>query len=223
MLPEYFNGKVDYFVALAPIVRLDHSTNGAMVAASQIVNPLTTLIQALGLYNLVPRSGIAGDIMGSLCKLAPHLCVGLEEGFFDWNNEIDNASRYPDKETHGPSGSGWRNLIHYGQIIKAKQFQRYDFGSAENMKKYNSATPPKYDLSAIPLKMALMSGDVDALGDPTDVKWLKDESQSGLRTDLIKLELEYHYGHNSFMMANNMAWVQDAIKLIKPSEEIQIE
>jgi hypothetical protein len=34
MLPEYFKRKVDYFVALAPIVRLDHSTNGAMVAVS---------------------------------------------------------------------------------------------------------------------------------------------------------------------------------------------
>jgi lysosomal acid lipase/cholesteryl ester hydrolase len=32
--PEYFKKKVDLFVALAPIVRLDHSKNGAMVAAS---------------------------------------------------------------------------------------------------------------------------------------------------------------------------------------------
>jgi len=145
--------------------------------------------------------------MGSLCKLAPHLCVGLEEGFFDWNSEIDNAERYPDKETHGPSGSGWRNLVHYGQIIKAKQFQRYDWGIDENMKKYNSETPPKYDLSAIQVKMALLSGDVDALGDPTDIAWLKDESKSGLRKDLVVMANEYHYGHNSFMMANNMSYV----------------
>jgi hypothetical protein len=125
---------------------------------------------------LVPRSGIAKDTFVKLCKLAPSLCVALAEGFFIWNSEIDNALRYADIETHNPSGSGWRNIVHYGQIIKAKQFQRYDFGSEENMKKYNQATPPKYDLSAIPLKMALMSGDVDQLGDPTDITWLKDES-----------------------------------------------
>jgi len=114
MKPEYFKNKVDLFVALAPIVRLDHSTNSAMVAASQIIGPLTSIIETLKLYDLVPRSGIASDVMGSLCKLAPHLCVALEEGFFDWNSEIDNANRYPDKETHNPSGSGWRNLVHYG-------------------------------------------------------------------------------------------------------------
>ena len=125
---------------------------------------------------MIPRSEVASDVMGYLCKLSPHVCVALEEGFFDWNNEIDNSERFPDKESHNPSGSGWRNLVHYGQIIKAKQFQRYDFGTDENMKKYNSQTPPLYDLSAIPLKMALLSGDVDQLGDQTDIAWLKDES-----------------------------------------------
>jgi hypothetical protein len=63
-----------------------------------------------------------------------------------------------------------------------------------------------------------MSGDVDQLGDKTDVTWLKDESQSGLKNDLIILEHEYHYGHNSFMMAKNMSYVQDIIKLITPAE-----
>ena len=32
--PDYFKEKVEYFTALAPIVRLDHSTNKGMLAAS---------------------------------------------------------------------------------------------------------------------------------------------------------------------------------------------
>ena len=114
MMPDYFNNKVDLFIALAPIVRLDHSTNTAMVAASQIVDPLSTIIETLGIHNLVPRTAVITDLMGYVCKLSPHLCVALEEGFFDWNSEIDNANRYPDKEAHSPSGSGWRNIVHYG-------------------------------------------------------------------------------------------------------------
>ena len=62
--------------------------------------------------------------------------------------------------------------------------------------------------------MALLSGDVDQLGDETDVAWLKDEAQSGLKKDLIVLEHEYHYGHNSFMMANDMSYLQDVISLM---------
>jgi len=120
--PDYFKEKVEYFTALAPIVRLDHSTNGAMVAAAQIINPLSWLIQHLHVYNLVPRNGITGPFMGKFCKLAPHLCTAMQEGFFDWDGKIDNASRVADKQAHSPSGSGWRNLVHYAQIIKAKQF-----------------------------------------------------------------------------------------------------
>ena len=112
--PDYFKEKVEYFVALAPIVRLDHSTNTAMVAASQIINPITYLVQELGLYDLVPRNGITGPLMGHVCKLAPHLCIAMQEGFFDWDGKIDNASRVADKQAHSPSGSGWRNLVHYG-------------------------------------------------------------------------------------------------------------
>jgi len=68
-------------------------------------------------------------------------------------------------------------------VIKAKTFQRFDYGSEENLKKYNNATPPKYDLSALPFKMLMFSGDLDILGDKTDIDWLLDESQSGLKED----------------------------------------
>jgi len=90
------------------------------------------------------------------------------------------------------------------------------------LRKYNVETPPKYDLSAIPIKMALLSGDVDELGDQTDVAWLEDESQSGLRNDLVVMKQEYHYGHNSFMMASNMSYVQDIIKVMQLIEEKKI-
>ena len=173
----------------------------------------------MGIYDLVPRNGITGPLMGHLCKLAPHLCIAMQEGFFDWDGKIDNASRVADKQAHSPSGSGWRNLVHYGQIIKAKQFQRYDYGSEGNMKEYNSATPPKYDLSAIPVKMLILSGDVDQLGDKTDVDWLLDESQSGLKSDLVVFTKVLHFGHVSFMMAQDMSYVQDVIKVIKPTAE----
>lgn len=70
--------------------------------------------------------------------------------------------------------------------------------------------------------MALLSGDVDELGDQTDVAWLEDESQSGLRNDLVVMKQEYHYGHNSFMMASNMSYVQDIIKVMQLIEEKKI-
>ena len=96
------------------------------------------------------------------CYAVPSLCEKMDEGFWDWKDEIDNKEREADKAAHGPAGSGWRNLVHYAQIIKAKNFQRYDFGSKkENTAHYGQDTPPSYDLSKIDIPMAFASGDVD--------------------------------------------------------------
>ena len=55
--------------------------------------------------------------------------------------------------------------------------------------------------------MALLSGDVDRLADQTDVAWLKDESQSGLKKENVVFEKEYHYGHNSYLMSSSMGYI----------------
>lgn len=78
--------------------------------------------------------------------------------------------------THSPAGAGWRNLIHYAQIIKSQSFQRFDYGEAENLKKYNQTTPPQYDLSKIAVPFAIGHGDLDTLADLKSVDWLLDQS-----------------------------------------------
>jgi len=137
------------------------------------------------MYSLIDMNPTAAWLSSSFCMALPHVCSLLNDGFFDKNDKIDNSARWSDKVAHSPAGSGWRNLAHYAQIIANKEFQRWDWGKTENMKRYGQATPPAYDLSKISVKMALCHGDVDALADPTDVKWLMDKSQSGLNTDLL--------------------------------------
>ena len=44
LIPDYYANKVDLFVALAPIVRLDHSSNGLIVAASGMVDYLSSSV-----------------------------------------------------------------------------------------------------------------------------------------------------------------------------------
>jgi len=35
--------------------------------------------------------------------------------------------------THMPSGAGYRNLVHYAQLINGNDFFRYDYGEAKNL------------------------------------------------------------------------------------------
>jgi len=55
------------------------------------VTQISFLVEEFGFYDLVPRNSISGPFMGHLCKLAPHLCIKLQEGFWDWDGKIDNS------------------------------------------------------------------------------------------------------------------------------------
>lgn len=154
---------------------------------------------------MLPETGAMDVVMGEFCYALPHTCTFFQEGFFDWEDDIDNSSRVADKNAHAPQGAGWRNLVHYAQIIASKQFQRYDFGRDGNREKYGQDTPPLYDLSAITVPMAFAHGDVDQLADTTDVEWLMNESDLSSK-ELLIFHKEYHFGHSSFMMANDMTY-----------------
>ena len=62
---------------------------------------------------------------------------------------IHSIERMPVENMHTPAGAGYRNAVHYAQIIKNKKFQRFDYGINQNMIKYGSEIPPEYDLSKI--------------------------------------------------------------------------
>jgi hypothetical protein len=42
--PDYFEKKIELFVALAPVVRLDNTKSKAFIALSQIINPIRKMI-----------------------------------------------------------------------------------------------------------------------------------------------------------------------------------
>lgn len=114
LMPEYYKKKVNLFVALAPVVRLEHSTKKLMVAVAPIYPILGDLAEATGFYSLIDEGKISSFVASHFCKVLPHFCIALSEGFFDFDEKIDNAERWADKVAHYPSGTGWRNLAHYG-------------------------------------------------------------------------------------------------------------
>lgn len=64
--------------------------------------------------------------------------------------------------------------------------------------------------------MALATGDEDKLSDPLDVKWLLDEAQSGIKSELIVFHKQYHFDHGSFTMSIDASYLDnDIIPLIK--------
>uniref|UniRef100_A0A8D0EID6 Partial AB-hydrolase lipase domain-containing protein n=1 Tax=Strix occidentalis caurina TaxID=311401 RepID=A0A8D0EID6_STROC len=70
---------------------------------------------------------------------------------------------------HFPAGTSVQNAIHWHQVTCADQFQAYDYGSKENMKKYNQSTPPAYKIEKIGTPIAVWSGGQDKFADPKDM------------------------------------------------------
>lgn len=163
LMPQYFAEHVNLYVAFAPVVRLDHANMGPI---SAVADQLTYFIRLLHLYNLIDLKDQSFAVV-TFCKALPTTCEYLDEGIWDMDATVDNTGREYVKFANTPAGAGWKNVIHYAQIIKSSRFQRWDYGSdEENKKHYGSTEPPQYDLAKCSVPTGIFTGDIDRLSTP---------------------------------------------------------
>jgi lysosomal acid lipase/cholesteryl ester hydrolase len=148
-----------------------------------------------------------------LCSSLPGVCSGIIELFADLDTSVDNMDRMMTYLTHIPSGAGYRNFLHYAQLIKSDKFFRYDYGAAKNQQKYGQPTPPEYPLENIKVPIAMFVGLEDELGDPIDCRWL----HAKLGDNKVVFYKEYPLlGHMTFAIGKDMSFFQvDAMALLK--------
>ena len=187
LMPEYFESKVNLFVALAPVVRFDLSMGKLEKLAAKESKYIERLIKIAHLYNWLPQSKIAHLFNPYFCSSLPKVCTLLSGGVFGITEGVDDKDRWDVLMAHAPAGNGWRSMVHYAQTINAEKFQRYDWGPDKNQEIYGQSSPPEYDLSKFPISLAVASGDIDPGADPLDVAWLLDQEESGLNTEDLLL------------------------------------
>ena len=198
------------YVAIAPIVRMDHQSDPAVSFLAK--NERLVLGLDLILRNWNPWFADLFDFSKSFRVLLAYISTQIPQTFIslydfgtvDPQGEIINTVRFPTAVAHTVVGLSWRCLAHYAQIIHHKQFQRYDFGKLQNMKRYGTFEPPKYDLSKIQVPMALVHGDNDPLANPTDVAWLINDS--GIDHDLIELDVSGKWSHFAFLIGTDTSY-----------------
>lgn len=78
----------------------------------------------------------------------------------------------PVLNAHSPAGAASRQMIHFGQNIRAGLFRRFDFGSTENLAVYGQMLPPSYNLQRVTVPTHLYWGFNDWLVVPTDTALL---------------------------------------------------
>ena len=98
--------------------------------------------------------------------------------------------------------------MHYGQITNTGIFKQYDYGSdAKNIEHYGSAIVPLIIPEMIEkVPIALMIGQHDDLGDPTDEQHIMKRLHT-LAWHKIYPDMD----HYSFSIGKDDAWIDDAI------------
>lgn len=132
------------------------------------------------------------------------------------NEEQINHNRSAAMLSHFPAGTSGRNMVHYGQMYKAKKFQRYDY-EKNNDKKYGRPTPPEFDLGTISNKfVCLMHSDNDYLSSPEDVERLKSKLQPGVVVDDYRVPIA-SWNHLDFIIGNDAGLYinQRVVKLLQ--------
>jgi len=96
-------------------------------------------------HNPKPHSNICTIFGGAICTYGMSFFIDKDPG-------IDYHGRNDMVMSNLPSGAGWRNYAHYGQLLAPgpHSFKRYDQGTAQkNFDKYGQITPPEYDLKKL--------------------------------------------------------------------------
>lgn len=106
----------------------------------------------------------------------------------------------PVKLAHTPAGCAVRQLVHFGQNIVEKTFQRYDHGAIRNLLEYGSATPPNYNLSQLKAPVYLHYSQQDPFVYPEDMERLYTELGGPVTKVLVP---DPTFSHADFMWGIN--------------------
>lgn len=104
-----------------------------------------------------------------------------------------------------PAGAAVDQFVHYSQLINSGRFQQFDHGEVENLKRYNQATPPDYNLSNIKAPVALYYAESDAVTVTLDVERLSKELPNVIN--------KYKVPHARFNHAD-FVWGLDAPRIV---------
>ena len=214
--PDYFNSKINIAVLLAPPMSMHNCGDQGMVSASKpfTMSVLVAFADAVGLWDLIPYGSLTAGTTSGVCSLFDgELCKYVLNWFAGGDSKVDYYERLSVIMSYLPSGAGYKDFVHYGQLIQAEKeaFRRFDYGRDENFKIYGQDTPPDFDLDAIKFPIAMFAGLKDVLANPKDVAWLHDQ----MKEQTVYFDGSLDFDHMTFAFARDMSFfTKDALSVI---------
>ncbi|XP_025987780.2 lipase 3 [Solenopsis invicta] len=162
--PEY-NVKIKMAICLAPVA----FWNEVSPTFTEVVNTLPIVKEVLEkheIYDAFPQSLTTVTTARILCNdnaITQSICITVLFLIVGADPAQLNTTSLPDLISHCPAGTSIQAFEHYYQNIKTNDFQNYDYGIAENYKRYKQKTPPSYDLKKITAPIVMFYGANDVV------------------------------------------------------------
>lgn len=101
---------------------------------------------------------------------------------------------------HLPAGAATKQLLHYAQLFDSGKFRQYDYGRAENKRRYGTPEPPDYDLSKMTIPTFLHYGLNDLMAVIDDFEILRESINPAALEAAIQIPLP-KFNHLDFITA----------------------
>ena len=197
------------FLAVGPVAYVYHQSSTVMALLAD--SRLQYLLDIFNINEFLGENWLITNFGSAFCALFGEVCANLVATIADMDASRDNYERYDVVAGHDPSGTSVQNMVHWEQLTFVDNYQKYDYGTDENMKIYGQPNPPLYNLANIKNEVHLFAGDEDMLADPTDVQRLKNE--------MVNAKVDFHeyadVGHITFLWGIDMSYVNDMIKVLQ--------
>ncbi|XP_046459313.1 gastric triacylglycerol lipase-like [Daphnia pulex] len=168
------NDKVEVMIGLGPTVNVAHLNNFFRYMAP-FVKIYQFLQELLGIGEVHRTDGLFHLLTRLLCETSH---FGVEIGkhmlfqIFGYSETYEKNFAFR-SSGHYPGGGSANTMAHFFQNINSgDSFLHFDYGSAENLKRYGTTYPPEYNLTKVTVPVYLVYGDNDPFAPIEDLSWL---------------------------------------------------
>ncbi|KAL9930923.1 lipase 3-like [Glossina fuscipes fuscipes] len=200
--PEY-SEKVLLMQALAPVAYLEHAKSPVVSFLAFFEEPLGILLKLIGAHEFLPSNEFLKMFNQIICdddSITETICSNVMFLVAGFDKNQMNETMLPVALGHAPAGASTKQMQHFGQLKKSGYFRQYDYGWIRNHWRYQSSTPPNYEIENTKCRVALHYALNDWLATPQDVERLHQR----LPNALGKFKVNYpKFNHLDFVWGIN--------------------
>jgi len=207
IFPELAKNTVKMMVGLAPVAYCTHMKSPIRYFAP-FVDDMEWLFKHLGIKEFLPNGKLIKFLSYDceLFNIDKKICEDVIFAFCGFDKDQFDEKLLPAILAHTPAGCSSKTIIHYAQEIHhGGDFMAFDYGTAGNLVRYGTPTPPFYNITDIEVPIFSMYADNDWLANYIDVYRFNHKLNNSIGMYEIPLKV---FNHIDFL------WAKDAPKLV---------